>query len=401
MSTKQFSRGKAIAIIGAVQTLQPFTLDPYLPSVKPIATDFAVDPSVIQLTLSAVTLGFAIGMLIAGPFSDNFGRRRPLLIGMGVYLLATLSVSLSPSVEIFFAMRMLQGLSAAAVLVVGNAMLRDMFEGLALIKALSRAMLLQAASWFIGPFMGSMFLYFTNWRGVAAIVGSLCGLLLILAWRLLPETLHQDNRKEQLFAGMHKRFAAVLRDRQYAGLVGISACFALAIFSYLTVTPFVYSQEFGIASTGIGLFIALNSIGSYIGVQVTSKLSQYIPAQWVLTGVIGLAGIFGLAMLLFAKTQPPLWLAAGLIVLYVFTFGSSLTPNTVLAMAPHGNEAGTAAALMSVAGYLATAAAGPFYTSLTKTDLSGVGATVVTMMSIAMLLMFFVVKPRTVAALER
>ncbi len=401
VSPKTINRGKAIAIIGSVQMLQPFALDPFLPSTNVIAQGFAVSPSLIQLTLSAVSLGFAIGMLITGPLSDSLGRRRPLLMAMAIYLGATVLCAFSNSVELFFAMRLLQGLSAASVMVVGNAMIRDMYEGIHLIKALSRALLLQAASWFIGPFMGSLFLYFTNWRGIALIIAAISSLLMLLAWRLLPETLNVSDRKDQIFKGMLHRFRAVLRDRQYAGLVGIALCFSLAIYAYLSVVPFIYGQEFAIASTSIGLFMGLNSMGSYVGVQLSSKLSQYVPAQWVLSWVIGLSAALGLVMLLISKSNPPQWLAVGLILAFVFAFGASVTPNSALAMAPHGQEAGTAAALMSVTGYLATAAAGPFYTSLNKSDLSGVGATIFGIMIFAMALMIFVVRPRQVAALTR
>lgn len=401
MTQKILNRGRAIAIIGAVQMLQPFALDPYLPSTKAIASGFAVDPSLIQLTLSAVSLGYALGMLITGPLSDSLGRRRPLLIGMAVYLVASVLCAFSNTIELFFVMRFVQGLSAAAVLVVGNAMIRDMYEGLHLIKALSRAMLLQAASWFIGPIMGSLFLYYTNWRGISFVIAGLSALLLLLAWRSLPETLHIDDRKEEIFAGMLQRFRAVLQDRQYAGLVGIAVCFGLAVFTYLTVTPFVYAQEFGVLSTSIGLFMGANSMASYVGVQVSSKLSQYIPPQWVLTGVIVMSASLGLGMVLVAKTTPPLWLAVLLILLFVFTFGASVTPNTGLALAPHGKEAGTAAALMTVSSSLVTAAAGPFYTTLNKSDLSGVGATIFGVMIVALLLMIFVVRPHRVVALDR
>jgi DHA1 family bicyclomycin/chloramphenicol resistance-like MFS transporter len=401
VSSKPINRGRAIALIGAVQMLQPFALDPYLPSVNVIASGFAVNPSVIQLTLSAVSVGFALGQLITGPLSDSLGRRRPLLTGMAIYLIASILCGFTTSIEMFFAMRFLQGLSAAAVLVVGNAMIRDLYEGLALIKAMSRALLLQAASWFIGPFMGSLFLYFTDWRGISFTIAGLSTLLMLLAWRLLPETLHSEDRNDDFFKGMLHRFGAVLKDREYAGLVGISMSFALAIYAYLSVTPFIYSEEFGIASTSIGLFMGFNSMASYVGVQFSSKLAHYVPAQWVLTAVIGVAMLLGLGMVFIGQTKPPLWLAAGLILLFVFAFGASVTPNSALAMAPHGKEAGTAAALMSVTGYLATAAAGPFYTSLDKTSLSGVGATILGIMMFAMLLMIFVVRPHRVAALKR
>jgi DHA1 family bicyclomycin/chloramphenicol resistance-like MFS transporter len=291
-------------------------------------------------------------------------------------------------------MRILQGLSASSVLVIGNAMIRDLFEGPLLIKAMSRAMLFQAASWFLGPFGAALLLNFTDWRGVARVFAAVTAILLFLAIRILPETLHFDDRNGDIFKGMIGRFRAVLRDREYAGLVGIGMLFQLSIYTYLTVIPLIYQNGFGVAATTVGVFIGLNSVASYIGVQLSSKIAQYIHPKWVLTGVIVLAMAFAAGMVLTVSGTPPLWLAAGLVLLFVFTFGSSVTPNFSLALAPHGHEAGTAAALMGVASYLVCSAAGPFFTTLDNTNLGQVGATIFTFMALALLLSFAVVKPR-------
>jgi DHA1 family bicyclomycin/chloramphenicol resistance-like MFS transporter len=381
-------------IIGSVQTLQPFAIDPYLPSSKVIAGEFGVDISLIQLTISTLALGFAIGQLIVGPLSDALGRRRPLLIAMTVYMVATALVGFAPSLPIFFAMRVLQGLSASSVLVVGNAMIRDLFDGSLLVKAISRAMLFQAASWFIGPFGAAYLLTFMDWRGIALVLAGVSGALLLLAVRFLPDTLHRDNRKGDIFSGMLGRFRAVLRDREYTGLVGISVMFQMAIYCYLLVVPIIYGREFGVAAATVGFLIGLNSVGSYTGLQVAAKISQYIHPKWVLTGVIGLGLTMGISMVLFSHTHPPFWLGVLLVWLFVVSFGASITPNTALAMAPHGHEAGTAAALMGVLSYLLSSAAGPFYTTLDKSSLYGVGLCITSFMVVALLLMFTVVRPR-------
>jgi DHA1 family bicyclomycin/chloramphenicol resistance-like MFS transporter len=255
-------------------------------------------------------------------------------------------------------------------------------------------MLFQASAWFIGPFGAAYLLTLTDWRGIALTLAGVSAVLLVLAMRYLPETLQVENRKASLFDGMLGRFRAVLRDREYAGLVGISLMFQLAIYAYLLVVPIIYSREFGVAASAVGLLIGLNSVGSYTGAQLSAKLSQYIHPKWVFTGIIVVAMSMGAAMVFVAPTKPSFWLAIGLVWLFVLCFGASLTVNTSLAMAPHGHEAGTAAALMGVINFLFSAAAGPFYTTFDTSSLMSVGICVLGCMVVALILMFTVVRPR-------
>ncbi|MTA59019.1 MAG: MFS transporter, partial [Actinobacteria bacterium] len=197
-SITQRERWKYILIIGGLQTLQPFSLDPYLPSGPIIARGFDVPDSMIQLTFSALTLGFAMGQLITGPLSDSIGRRKPMLIGSAAFVIATILVSLAPNLEMFFVARFVQGIAGAAVFVVGNAVVRDLYEGLSLLKVMSRVLLIQALSWFIGPFAGSQLLQFMDWRGVSLVIGSFAVLMLITAIRYLPETLRHEDRRDEI-----------------------------------------------------------------------------------------------------------------------------------------------------------------------------------------------------------
>lgn len=393
-------RWKYIFLIGGLQTLQPFSLDPYLPSGPTIARSFDVPDSTLQLTLSALTLGFAIGQLIAGPLSDSIGRRRPMLFGSGLYVLASLFVAFAPNVEMFFVARALQGMSAAAVLVVGNAVLRDLYDGLPLLKVMGRVLLIQALSWFIGPFAGSQLLQIMDWRGVSLLIGTYAILMLITAIKFLPETLHHDDRREEVFAGMIKRFGYVLKDRIYVGLLIISMLNGVALWAYLSVTPFVMSNQFNLAPAQFGLLLTLNSFGAYIGAQLSTLIAKKIPAQWILVILHVTSIVFGTLLIATSGNNPSLWLVAGLVWLYAISWGLSVAPIGALSLAPHGNEAGTAASLLAVLGSLSTAVAGPFYTTLSKNDMSGVGMTIAVAHILCLVVMVTIVHPSKVPALK-
>ena len=400
-SITQRERWKFILIIGGLQTLQPFSIDPYLPSGPIIARGFDVPDSMIQLTLSALTLGFALGQLIAGPLSDSIGRRKPMLIGSAIFVLASAFVAMAPSLELFFASRFIQGLAGAAVLVVGNAVLRDLYGGLPLLKVMGRVLLIQALAWFIGPFAGSQLLQFMDWRGVALVFGTFAVVMLILALRFLPETLKHEDRRDEIFAGMAKRFVHVLKDRIYVGLLIISMFSSVALWAYLVVTPFVLTNQYGLTPGEFGLILTANSFGAYLGVQFSSKIAQKIPAQWILVGIQIVSIVLGVALLAVSVAQPPLWLIVSLIWIFVFCFGMTVTPIGALSLAPHGEEAGTAASLMAVLTSLAITAAGPVYTTLSKNDMTGVGAAIAVSSLIALLAMVTIVNPRKVPSLKQ
>lgn len=399
-SITQRERWKYILLIGGLQTLQPFTLDPYLPSGPIIARSFEVPDSMIQLTFSALTLGFALGQLIAGPLSDSIGRRKPMLIGSAAFVLATIFVSLAPNLEMFFVARFIQGIAGAAVFVVGNAVVRDLYEGLSLLKVMSRVLLIQALSWFIGPFAGSQLLQIMDWRGVSLVIGSFAVLMLITAIRYLPETLRHEDRRDEIFDGMLKRFNYVLKDRIYVGLLIISSLNSVSLWAYLIVTPFVLTNQFDLAPEQFGLILTLNSFGAYLGVQASSKLAQKIPAQWILLSMHVISIGLGATLLITSATNPPLWLVMTIVWLFVFGFGMTVTPIGALSLAPHGNEAGTAASLMAVITSLALTAAGPLYASLSKQDMSGVGISIAILHVLALIAMVTIVNPRKVPSLK-
>jgi DHA1 family bicyclomycin/chloramphenicol resistance-like MFS transporter len=393
-------RLKTIFLIGGLSMLQPFITDPYLPSLPAVAKDLTVDLSVIQLSLSILTLGFALGQLFAGPLSDSVGRKKPMYAAIFIYVTSAIICAWSPSVEVFFAGRVLQGLSASALTVIGVSVMRDLYSGLPLLKLMGRVMLVGASAWFIAPFAGSALLQFTDWRGISLIVGGYGLLVGIAAIKFMPETLHLDNRNTKIFAGMGKRFIKVLKDRTFFGLMLIQMAIGFSMFAYLGVLPIVFSQGFDVPATSVGLFIAVNSVGAYTGIQVAGFSAKRIGVQWVATGALVLWLLAGVGIVFNSLTEPNLWFVAAMSFMFVFAFGNTATTINAIALSHHGSEAGTAAAVLGTMGFLASTVGGPLYTMLDKESAIGVGSAIAIAMTVALTVMLVVVRPHRMKSMS-
>ena len=394
-NVSQRSRWNLIIILGGLMAMQPFALDPYLPAAPYIAKTFLVSDQTMQLTLSALTLGFALGQLITGPLSDSLGRRRPMLVAAVLYVIAAVIVVTAPNITVFFVGRVLQGVSAASIQVVGNAVMRDLYAGTALMKMMSRVFLVQALSWFIGPLGGTLLLGIMDWRGVTVIIGAYGLTILLLASRFLPETLNKDLRQEREgVVALGRRFASVMKDRIYMGVVAVGILNSIGLFGYLSIMPFIYQNHFGLAGSQYGYFFVLNSASGYIGVQVIAKVSQRIQLKWVVVGIFACQIVFGVGLVAAALLEANLFVVQATIMLLVFFIGGSFAPLGTLALTRHGEEAGTAAALNMVLGSIGTTLAAPLFAQLGSSNTLGLGLMEIAVFTLALIGMFTIVNVR-------
>ena len=381
--------------------MQPFALDPYLPAAPGIAEFFSAPDTQVQLTMSALTLGFAIGQLVAGPLSDSLGRKRPILIAAFLYVLSATVVIFAPNILVFAIGRVLQGITGAAIQVVGNAIMRDLYSGYALMKMMSRVFLIQALSWFIGPLGGTLLMEFMDFRGVTAIIGAYGLIMLVVAMLFLPETLAKEHRGDHVgLIELFSRFRSVLRDRVYLGVVSIGVLNSIALFGYLSTMPFIYEQKFGFSGSEYGYFFVLNSLSAYVGVQVIAQIAKKVSLQWILTGILFVQIFTGLALALEAQMGAGIFLVQATLMVLTFFVGGSFAPMGTLALTRHGEEAGTAAALNLVLGSVASTAAAGIFAQLSKDNTFQLGVMISICFVIALALMLFVVKPRQLGDLH-
>jgi len=184
-----------IVVLGLLVALGPLTIDMYLPALPRIADELSVSSSVVQLTLTGTLAGLALGQLIIGPLSDSLGRRRPLMAGIVLHMVASLCCLFAPNIATLGVARGLQGVGAAAAMVVAIAIVGDLFADSVAATVMSRLMLVLGVAPVIAPSLGAAVLLHASWHWVFAVLVVLAGLLLLLAALALPETLPAEHRR--------------------------------------------------------------------------------------------------------------------------------------------------------------------------------------------------------------
>ncbi|MEO8528039.1 MAG: multidrug effflux MFS transporter [Pseudolysinimonas sp.] len=388
-----------VLILGALTALGPLTIDLYLPAFPRIAEELHTSDAAVQLTLTATTIGFGIGQLIIGPWSDTIGRRIPLLSATSVHVIASLGVIVAPSVELVAVMRVLQGVGAAAGGVVALAMVRDLFGGKPLVRMLSRLSLVSGLAPVLAPLIGSQLLRVVDWRGVFVFLAGYGVLVVVATAVFLVETLSADARRITRHVSVLDRFRALFRDRVFLGAAVIGGMVFSSILSYVSSSPFLLQDLYGVDPQQFGLLFGLNSLGLMAAVQVSARLVPRIGAAWVLVIGTGLIALSGVALVVAPNLgDGPLTVIVPFFLL-VSSCGLCFPCVQVLTLANHGSEAGTAASITgaanaAIAGLVSTI---PGFIGLTSG--APVGWVVLAAMTVAMASLWLLVRPWSVPPL--
>nr|WP_165143370.1 multidrug effflux MFS transporter [Microbacterium endophyticum] len=391
-----------IVLLGALTALGPFTIDLYLPAFPVLEVDFNTTAAAIQLTLTGTTLGFAIGQLIVGPLSDKVGRRIPLIIVTALHVVASALAALAPTLILLGVARVLMGMGAAAGGVVAMAIVRDLFGGKRLVVMLSRLALVSGVAPVIAPLIGSALLVVMPWRGIFVFLAIYGAVMLVSTLFLIPETLPPARRNGPGSATLMQRYRSVFSDRIFVGVLIIGAMAFSGLFSYLSASPFLFQQGFGMDPQQYGIVFAVNSVGIVIGVQTASRLAARYGPQWVLAFSTAALILSSAAIIIGDLMGGGLW--AVMIPLFIFmtSCGFTFPCVQVLALDRHGKSAGTAASLIGAANFGIAGIISPLV-GLISGD-SGITATTMASVMVGCAVigafsLWFIVRPRTVAQL--
>ncbi|MDO8981164.1 MAG: multidrug effflux MFS transporter [Afipia sp.] len=340
------SFAKNAIVLGLLSAIGPFAIDMYLPALPAIASDLQASTAATQMTLMAFFVAFGVCQIVYGPVSDMVGRKPPLYFGIVIFALGSIGCGLAPSIAWLIFFRFVQGLGAAAVMVIPRAVIRDLHTGVDATRLMSLVMLVFSVSPILAPLVGSGLIVPFGWRSVFAAVTAASILSFLLVAFVLPETRPPGERVEVSVRSVLDGFGELFRDRRFLGLTFIGGFGMASFFAFLASSSFIYMGHFGLTPTQYGLTFSVNAIG-FIG---ASQFSAYLASRFGITRVVSVAvSCFTVATLaLFAVT------AAGvdsLIVLVVMLFianawlGLVIPSTMVLSLEDHGPIAGMASAL--------------------------------------------------------
>jgi len=335
-------------ILGAIATIGPLSIDMYLPALPALSTYFGTTAALVQLSLTFFLLGLALGQLVAGPLSDAYGRRRPLLIGMMIYALSSLLCAFAPSVGVLIALRLIQGLAGSVGVVISRAAVRDMYTGSELTRFFSLLMIVNGLGPILAPVFGGQLLRVTTWQGVFVVL-FVAGLLFFATILLrLPETLPKERRSKSGLKGTLRTFGILLGNAEFMGYALCQGFVMAAMFAYISGSSFVLQNIFNVSPQMYSLIFAMNGLGIIISGQIAGRLSGKVGESKLL--FIGLLLCAAGGVLLLVTILSGGGLAPILICLFavVSSVGMVGTTSFSLAMQDQGETAGSAAALLGL-----------------------------------------------------
>jgi DHA1 family bicyclomycin/chloramphenicol resistance-like MFS transporter len=342
--------GRPLAVVlGLLTIFGPISMDLYLPVLPALTAELRSTTSVAQLTITACLLGLAIGQVVAGPMSDRFGRRKPLIIGVIAYTVTSVLCALSPTVETLILARFVQGLAGAVGIVIAQAAGRDVYSGGKLIRYYGRLTVLGGLAAIIGPVIGGQLAAVTDWRGVFLFLAAVGVAILVASLVVFRETLPQDRRITGGLSHTLNDFRRLLADRMFVGAVLITGFTYAAIFAYLSGATYILQGMYGLSPQGYSFAFGLNSLGFVIFGFISGRLAEHWSERGTLA--LGLAMALAGALGLLATALLHLPLIAIILSLFTMVSGVAVTspPATSLALKEYPDIAGTASSLLGLA----------------------------------------------------
>lgn len=350
--TRVLSRPEFIALIAALMAVNALAIDVMLPALPYMGEALGIsNENERQFVVSAYMLGMGIAVLAFGPLTDRFGRRAPLLIGVGIYVAAALVAAFAPNFTLLLILRFIQGMGAASVRVIATAVVRDRYSGREMAEVMSLTFMVFMAVPIIAPGVGQVLLLTGPWQAIFIFMALLALALWVWTYVRLPETLPVDQRRPLSVSGILDSFRIVFTNR-VAISYGLAGMFLFgALFGFITSSQQIYVDIYGLGvwfPVAFAAMAGLMAVSSFTNSKVVRRFGMRrlshgamlvftaVSALWLVLAYIGFL---------------PLWLFFTLLAIIMFSFGWSASNMNSLSMEPLGNVAGTAA---SVFGFIQT-----------------------------------------------
>ncbi|EWC42463.1 Bcr/CflA family multidrug efflux MFS transporter [Stutzerimonas stutzeri] len=336
---------RLIVLLAALVAFGPLSVDLYLPSLPMIARDLQASAAAIQLTIGVFLGGISLGMLVYGPLSDRFGRRRLLLGGMLLYIVASLGCSLAADARQLAGLRLLQAFGAAAATVLARAIVRDLFPAAQAARILSLMHLVTMVATLIAPILGSYLMLATGWRSLFGALTLYAAVCLVLVAAGTAET-HPRERRSPSVVGAFRAYGRLLGSARAVGLILCMALGFAGMFAYITASPFVYIEYFGVSAQAYAGLFALNIFGIIVVTLINARWVGPLGPHRMLLGGVAVAATSAVALAIVGALSLGGLPAVVLALLFYVSVTGLLGANCLASLlGEYPNHAGAAAGL--------------------------------------------------------
>jgi MFS transporter, DHA1 family, multidrug resistance protein len=341
------NRSLLILLLGLLSAIGPFSIDMYLPGFPAIAADLGTTVDRVSYSLSSFFIGICIGQLLCGPLLDRFGRKRPLYAGLVLYTLASLGCAVAGSIEALIGFRFLQALGGCVGMVAPRAIVRDTFPVSENAKIFSLLILVVAVSPIIAPTAGSFVTTVFGWHSVFVVLSIVSALLLLAVIFFLPESKGPNPVFSLRPKPILNSFFKVLKEPQFYTYALTSAVSSAGLYAYISGSPFVFMQMYGVTEQQYSWIFALVAAGLITSSQLNNLLLRKYSSEQIIRTVLPAQTAIGLLLVIGAATGfLELYSTIFLIFLFLSCQGFTFPNSSALSMAPFTKEAGSASALM-------------------------------------------------------
>jgi len=348
-----------IGVLALLTAVPPLATDMYLPGFPAMARELDTTASSIQLTLTTFLIGMALGQLVIGPLSDQWGRRKPLIIGSAVCLVAGIGTAVAPSIELLMGARFVQGFAGAAGVVLARAIIADRTRGSRAAQLFGILMIIGGIAPVIAPLLGGLVVDTLGWRGVFWILAGLTALMLAAAVLFVPESLPAEKRHAGGLSSLLANVGGVVRNRTYMGYTLTFGFSFTAFFAYISASPFVLQNMFGLSAGMYSVVFAVNSLGLMLTSALAAKLAGRFSLRGMLTVGIAALTVTTAALLVWVLVGSSLWPALVLLFVTILSLGFIFANSATLAAMQVPKSAGTGSALLGAIQFALAAIVSP------------------------------------------
>ncbi len=336
-----------ILILGLLSAVGPFSIDMYLPAFPAIAKSLDTTVAQVMFSLSSFFVGISVGQMVYGPLLERYGRKKPLYVGLIIYLIASIGCALATSVEALIVFRLLQALGGCVGLVASRAIVRDLFEVHENAKIFSLLMLVVAVSPIIAPTVGGYVTAVLGWRWVFGILLIINLIILAGVHFLLPESKEPDPTFSLRAGAITRNFLEILKHPQFYTFALTGAIAYAGLCAYISGSPHVFMEIFKVSEREYGWIFAIIAIGIISASQVNSRLVNRYSSEQIVKVACLSQSLIGLTLALLTYLgYSELYLTILLIFLFLCCQGLLFPNASALSLAPFGHKAGSASALM-------------------------------------------------------